>query len=311
MLDLYQRKIDYMRISITDRCHFQCAYCKNDHPRKLKHQDILSCEQLLLIVDQAIQLGINKFKITGGEPTIRKDYLFFIKELKKRNVQVTLTTNGSLFTKEDLDCLKEIGIDGINFSIDTLDLKEYFLLTQQDCLGIVLDNLFYAYKLQIPVKINCVVDDTFTMNRLENMLMLIKDKKIALRFIELMPLNKEQRNQKMRDVLHYLKKYPIQECLDRLGNGPAHYYTINGYQGYVGFIEALHHKFCHQCNRLRLTSTGKIKPCLFYEEMHDLKPYLNNEKQLRLHLEKAIELKPKEHHFEEDVSYTKMNEIGG
>ena len=209
MLDLYQRKIDYMRISITDRCHFQCAYCKNDHPRKLKHQDILSYEQLLLIVDQAIQLGINKFKITGGEPTIRKDYLFFIKELKKRNVQVTLTTNGSLFTKEDLDCLKEIGIDGINFSIDTLDLKEYFLLTQQDCLGIVLDNLFYAYKLQIPVKINCVVDDTFTMNRLENMLMLIKDKKIALRFIELMPLNKEQRNQKMRDVIHYLKKYPI------------------------------------------------------------------------------------------------------
>ena len=207
--------------------------------------------------------------------------------------------------------LKEIGIDGINFSIDTLDLKEYFLLTQQDCLGIVLDNLFYAYKLQIPVKINCVVDDTFTMNRLENMLMLIKDKKIALRFIELMPLNKEQRNQKMRDVIHYLKKYPIQECLDKLGNGPAHYYTINGYQGYVGFIEALHHKFCHQCNRLRLTSTGKIKPCLFYEEMHDLKPYLNNEKQLRLHLEKAIELKPKEHHFEEDVSYTKMNEIGG
>ncbi len=171
--------------------------------------------------------------------------------------------------------------------------------------------MFYAYKLQIPVKINCVVDDTFTMNRLENMLMLIKDKKIALRFIELMPLNKEQRNQKMRDVIHYLKKYPIQECLDKLGNGPAHYYTINGYQGYVGFIEALHHKFCHQCNRLRLTSTGKIKPCLFYEEMHDLKPYLNNEKQLRLHLEKAIELKPKEHHFEEDVSYTKMNEIGG
>ena len=110
MLDLYQRKIDYMRISITDRCHFQCAYCKNDHPRKLKHQDILSYEQLLLIVDQAIQLGINKFKITGGEPTIRKDYLFFIKELKKREVEVTLTTNGSLFTKKDLDCLSDVSI---------------------------------------------------------------------------------------------------------------------------------------------------------------------------------------------------------
>lgn len=123
-------------------------------------------------------------KLQVGNQQLEKIIFSFIKELKKRNVQVTLTTNGSLFTKEDLDCLKEIGIDGINFSIDTLDLKEYFLLTQQDCLGIVLDNLFYAYKLQIPVKINCVVDDTFTMNRLENMLMLIKDKKIALRFIE-------------------------------------------------------------------------------------------------------------------------------
>ena len=210
-----------------------------------------------------------------------------------------------------MDSLKEIGIDGINFSIDTLDPKEYFLLTQQDCLETVLDNLFYAYKLQIPVKINCVVDDTFTMNRLENMLMLIKDKKIALRFIELMPLNKDQRNQKIKKVANYLKKYSIQEYTHKLGNGPAHYYIINGYQGYVGLIEALHHKFCHQCNRLRLTSTGKIMPCLFYEEMYDLKPYLNNEKQLRLHLEEAIKLKPKEHHFEENVSYTKMNEIGG
>ena len=311
MLDSYQRKIDYMRISITDRCHFQCAYCKSDHPQKLKHQDILSYEQLLLIVDQAIQLGINKFKITGGEPTIRKDYLFFIKELKKREVEVTLTTNGSLFTKKDLDCLKEIGIDGINFSIDTLDLREYFLLTQQDCLETVLDNLFYAYQLKIPVKINCVMDDTFHLKRLNDLMDLIKDKKIAVRFIELMPLNREQRNQKIKDVIKYLKEYPIQEYLDKLGNGPAHYYTTEGYAGYIGFIEALHYKFCHQCNRLRLTSTGKIKPCLFYEEMYDLKPYLNNEKQLRLHLEKAIKLKPKEHHFEENISYTRMNEIGG
>lgn len=207
--------------------------------------------------------------------------------------------------------MKEIGIDGINFSIDTLDLREYFLLTQQDCLETVLDNLFYDYQLKIPVKINCVMDDTFHLKRLNDLMDLIKDKKIAVRFIELMPLNREQRNQKIRDVIKYLKKYPIQEYLDKLGNVPAHYYTIEGYAGYIGFIEALHYKFCHQCNRLRLTSTGKIKPCLFYEEMYDLKPYLNNEKQLRLHLEKAIKLKPKEHHFEENISYTRMNEIGG
>ncbi len=309
--DSYGREINYMRISITDRCHFQCNYCKSDHPQKLNHQDILSYEQLLLIVDQAIQLGIKKFKITGGEPTLRKNYLFFIKELKKRDVEVTLTTNGSLFKKEDLKTLKEIGIDGINFSIDTLDAKEYFLLTKQDCLKQVLENLFYAYYLKIPVKINCVVDNTFTLKRLKQMLAMVKDKKIALRFIELMPLNIEQRNQKMIDIQNYLKQYPIKQYQGKLGNGPAHYYTIEGYQGYIGLIEALHHKFCYQCNRIRLTSTGKLKPCLFYNEMYDLKPYLNNEEQLLLHLKKAIESKPKEHHFEENVSYTKMNEIGG
>ena len=117
MLDSYQRKIDYMRISITDRCHFQCAYCKSDHPQKLKHQDILSYEQLLLIVDQAIQLGINKFKITGGEPTIRKDYLFFIKELKK-----TLEKACVLLDKR---CTKEIKkkIETANKNLQTIIKK--------------------------------------------------------------------------------------------------------------------------------------------------------------------------------------------
>ena len=121
MLDLYQRKIDYMRISITDRCHFQCAYCKNDHPRKLKHQDILSYEQLLLIVDQAIQLGITKFKITGGEPTIRKDYLFFIKELKKRNIKMAIVSN------KNMDAVREL--NEIYFS-------EYISLAVGDTAGV-------------------------------------------------------------------------------------------------------------------------------------------------------------------------------
>ena len=313
MQDSFGRNINYMRISLTDRCNYACYYCKPDISKHLCHSDILTYEQLLDICRCAITLGITRFKITGGEPTLRKGYIDFIRRLKELDgvEQVTLTTNGSLFSFTDLDELKKIGLDCINFSIDTLDESEYLKICKKNNLKKVLSNLEYAYQIGIVVKVNCVVDNLFSLSRFESLLEMIKDKKIAVRFIELMPLNKEQRNQKMRDVLHYLKKYPIQESLDKLGNGPAHYYTINGYQGYVGFIEALHHKFCHQCNRLRLTSTGKIKPCLFYEEMHDLKPYLNNEKQLRLHLEKAIELKPKEHHFEEGVSYTKMNEIGG
>ena len=144
------------------------------------------------------------------------------------------------------------------------------------------------------------------------MLELIKDKKIALRFIELMPLKNSDRNTKMNELIEYVQKNYILNVYDhKLGNGPAHYYTIPEFQGYIGFIEALHNKFCSECNRVRLSSVGRLKLCLFHMDGVDLKPYLNNLEELEKVMREWILKKPKEHHFEEEHSSTVMNEIGG
>ena len=314
MLDKWQREINYIRISITDRCNFNCSYCNPQNNQHLNHKDILSYEEIIKIANCLIKIGIVNFKITGGEPTLRKDYQFLIKELKKiEGVNtVTLTTNGSLFSYEDLDELKRIGIDGINFSIDTLNKVEYQQICQNDALDKVLDNLLYANKIGIKVKVNCVVNEEFKINRVNELLKLIKDNDIALRFIEVMPLKYSLRSNKISLLNKYLiEKYKLSECCIKLGNGPAQYYQIAGYRGYIGFIEALHHKFCYQCNRIRLSSTGDLKLCLFHNDMINIRDYIDDEEKLTEVLKKAIYNKPKEHNFEDENSETLMNQIGG
>lgn len=314
MQDLFGRNINYMRISLTDRCNYACYYCKPDISKHLCHSDILTYEQILDICRCAVSLGITRFKITGGEPTLRKGYVDFIRRLKELEgvEQVTLTTNGSLFSFTDLDELKKIGLDCINFSMDTLDESEYLKICKKNNLKKVLSNLEYAYQIGIFVKVNCVVDNLFSLSRFESMLELIKDKKIALRFIELMPLKYSDRNTKMNELIEYVQKNYILNVYDhKLGNGPAHYYKITDYQGYIGFIEALHNKFCSECNRVRLSSVGRLKLCLFHSDGVDLKPYLNDLEELQKTMNFWIFKKPKEHHFEEEHSLTVMNEIGG
>lgn len=314
MQDSFGRNINYMRISLTDRCNYACYYCKPDISKHLCHSDILTYEQILDICRCAVSLGITRFKITGGEPTLRKGYIDFIRRLKELEgvEQVTLTTNGSLFSFTDLDELKKIGLDCINFSMDTLDESEYLKICKKNNLKKVLWNLEYAYKIGISVKVNCVVDNLFSLSRFESMLELIKDKKIALRFIELMPLKYSDPNTKMNELIEYVQKNYILNVYDhKLGNGPAHYYKITDYQGYIGFIEALHNKFCSECNRVRLSSVGRLKLCLFHSDGVDLKPYLNDLEELQKTMNFWIFKKPKEHHFEEEHSLTVMNEIGG
>lgn len=314
MQDSFGRNINYMRISLTDRCNYACYYCQPDISKHLCHSDILTYEQLLDICRCAITLGITRFKITGGEPTLRKGYIDFIRRLKELDgvEQVTLTTNGSLFSFTDLDELKKIGLDCINFSIDTLDEAEYLKICKKNNLKKVLLNLEYAYQIGIGVKVNCVVDNLFSFSRFESLLEMIKDKKIALRFIELMPLKNSDRNTKMNELIEYVQKnYTLNAYDKKLGNGPAHYYTIPEFQGYIGFIEALHNKFCSECNRVRLSSVGRLKLCLFHMDGVDLKPYLNNLEELEKVMREWIFKKPKKHHFEEEHSSTVMNEIGG
>ena len=314
MNDLYNRTIDYMRISITDRCNYHCVYCNPDKFKFLSHNDILRYEEILDICKVAVKLGIVNFKVTGGEPTVRKGYLSFLRQLKQLDgvKQVTLTTNGLLLDPHTMEELKDIGIDGINFSIDTLESKKYALICGKDTLDTVLNNLLYGVSIGLNIKINVVVGPLFTINDLESMIYFFKGLPVSLRFIELMPLGSNKRENKIEEVQSYFtSQYDIEEITEKLGNGPAHYIRVKGMKCVIGFIEALHHKYCHECNRVRLSSTGQLKLCLFHKNSIDLKPYIDDEEKLEEVMRESIYMKPEQHHFEDEQSGTVMNQIGG
>ena len=260
MKDQFQRSIDYARISITDRCNLYCTYCRPDHEEMLSHGEILRYEEILRVCKILTTLGIDKFKITGGEPLVRKGCSDFIRELKKTDGvnKVTLTTNAILLSK-DLVKLAEAGVDGINISLDFMDQEKYKKITGFD-----------GYKQVISV-INKAV---------------LKDQGIRFHKTE-----------------------------QRMGNGPAVYETMEGYKGMIGWIEALHGKFCDTCNRIRLTSIGVIKPCLYYEEAGNLRDLLRkaetSDEEIKQVLKEIIYRKPQAHHFEDKPSDSKMYTIGG
>lgn len=226
--------------------------------------------------------------------------------------QVTLTTNGLLLDARTMDELKDMGIDGINFSIDTLDSKKYAAICGQDTLDTVLKNLLYGVSVGLNIKINTVVGPLFTQSDLESLIDFCQDLPVSLRFIELMPLGSNKRENRIEEVQSYFAShYNIEEITERLGNGPAHYIRIKNMKCTIGFIEALHHKFCHECNRVRLSSTGSLKLCLFHKNSIALKPYIGDKIKLEEVMRDAIYMKPEQHHFEDEQSGTVMNQIGG
>ena len=302
MKDLLGRNIDYMRISITDRCNLRCRYCMPYGVERVPRWDILTLEEIEAIAICGAGLGIRHIKVTGGEPLVRKDCCQLVKRLKATPGidKVTITTNGVLLDRY-LDDLAEAGIDGINISLDTLDRELYREITGRDALGEVLSVLERAAKLPIPVKINGVSIDFSAIpgpggeNRekpdgcgkdrkvWQQLAELAREYPIDVRFIEMMPigygknfktLNHEMLLDEMREV------YPSLEQDDRIhGFGPAVYYRIPGFKGSIGLISAIHGKFCSDCNRVRLTSQGYLKPCLCYEEGADLRRILRGDQE--------------------------------
>ena len=219
MKDRYNRTIDYVRISITDRCNYHCVYCNPDKFKFLSHNDILRYEEILDICKVAVKLGIVNFKVTGGEPTVRKGYLSFLRQIKQLEGvrQVTLTTNGLLLDARTMDELKDIGIDGINFSIDTLDSKKYASICGKDTLDTVLNNLLYGVSIGLNIKINTVVGPLFTQSDLEGLIDFCENLPVSLRFIELMPLGSNKRENKIEEVQSYFAShYNIEEIIPKL-----------------------------------------------------------------------------------------------
>lgn len=326
MKDSYGREIDYIRISITDRCNLRCTYCMPHGIEWIPMEEILTFEEIRLVCEEAAKIGIRKIKLTGGEPLVRKGCPKLVRMIKAVPgiEQVTLTTNGVALMKS-VEELKKAGIDGINVSLDTVNAEEFQKIAGLDRLEDVLSGIEAAYSRGIPTKINTVLQPGINENAWKDMVLFAKERKIDVRFIEMMPIGNgaEIASISNEDVKTELEKiYGALEPDGKVhGNGPAVYYRIPGFKGSVGFISAIHGKFCGGCNRIRMTATGDLKPCLCYGDSVSVKEALRSETEdpgmrdaVRDVLEEAILQKPKAHCFEEKKNITekkKMAQIGG
>ncbi|MDF2472533.1 MAG: cyclic pyranopterin phosphate synthase MoaA [Anaerocolumna sp.] len=331
MIDEYGRGIDYIRISVTDRCNLRCVYCM---PKEgvdfLPHSKILTYEEIIRLCKCFAALGIHKVKITGGEPLVRKDLPYLIKQIKEIPgiENVTITTNGILLV-EQIEDLVNAGVDSMNISLDTLDREQFREVTRFDLLDKVVAGLKEALKYpDLTVKINCVpICQKNEEEAVLSMVALAKDTNVHVRFIELMPigLGKELSGYTEDSIKNMIEQRYGKLTLYRktLGNGPCSYYSLEGFQGKIGFISAMSHKFCDTCNRVRLTSDGCLKNCLQYSVGTDLKQRMEqgiSDEELREVIQSSIMKKPKAHQFGEieepdnnevSLEERRMSQIGG
>lgn len=330
MVDSSGRTIDYMRISITDRCNLRCRYCMPEGIDYVDMSEILSFEEIVTCVTAAASLGIRHIKITGGEPLVRRGCVDLIKMIKqiKGIEKVSITTNGVLLSRY-INELKDAGLDGINVSLDTLDRKRYAQITGFDEFDNVISGIKDAMACGIKTKINCVSmygeKESLFFDDVADLIELTRNTNLDVRFIEMMPIGmgKNIRPLNHKLIISELKKrFPEMKPDDSVhGAGPAVYFKLPNYVGCIGFISALHGKFCENCNRIRLSSQGDLKGCLCYESGENLKPILRSKQNeaiiiedVRNAIEKTILNKPKAHCFEQIEDVTEelfMASIGG
>lgn len=326
MIDRCGRDIDYLRISVTDRCNLRCIYCMPEEGVKLVEKSLILQEPEIIRVCRVMaELGICKIKLTGGEPLVRPGMASMIRQIKEIPgiKKVTLTTNGILL-KEQMKGLAQAGLDGLNISLDTLDAECYKSISRRNKLDETLEGIREAMKYpEISLKINCVPLGIPEQD-LCRIAMMARDYPIHVRFIEMMPIGygKEFRGMPEEEVIGILracfgKLSPYKG--EQLGNGPCHYYTIEGFCGKIGFISAISHKFCSKCNRIRLTSQGYLKTCLQYTAGRDLREIIRvggTDEELKALILDALAEKPEGHAFlekapEDATEKLCMSQIGG
>ena len=325
MFDSKGRNIHYLRLSVTDLCNLRCRYCMPDGVDKLEREDILTYEEFLRLAALFARCGVDTVRVTGGEPLVRKGVEQLVKGLKAIPGirKVTMTTNAVLL-EQQLPALLEAGLDSVNISLDTLDPALFAKITVRDEFAAVQAGIHAALESGIPVKLNCVPQVGVNEGELEALAALAQDKPLQVRFIEMMPIGygaampcisgPELRARFARRWPELAPLSPAQE--HALGDGPAVYYTVPGWQGSIGFIAAVHGKFCASCNRVRLTSQGFLRPCLASETGCDLRTLLRSgadDAQLLAAIRETIWAKPREHHFNDSsMPATRgMYRIGG
>jgi cyclic pyranopterin phosphate synthase len=325
LVDREKRHLNYLRISITDRCNLRCLYCVPEgRIPKLDHDDILSYEEILRLVNIAIGLGIRKVRVTGGEPLVRKGVIDFLAQLTRiRELEdVSLTTNGVLLA-HNARRIFDAGIQRINISLDSLDSKKYAKITGYDQFDKVWAGIDRALEVGFtPIKINVVAMRGINDDEILDFGRLSLDHPFHIRFIEYMPIGTSRT--RSRDQILTPE---IMEIIATIGelipvdsgrtDGPARRYRIAGAQGEIGFISALSHHFCNRCNRLRLTADGQLRACLLSDHHEPLKELLRHggsDEQLADIFRKAVQQKAARHQLCPDGKTTvngQMQGIGG
>ena len=313
MKDRFGRNITYLRISVTDLCNLRCKYCMPESGVKsLCHSDILSIEEIVEIVKVASKNGIKKIRLTGGEPLVRRGFINLCKQISKIDEieDIAITTNG-VYLKDMADELFENKVRRINFSLDTLIKEKYNDITRRNDFDKTMESLFYAIKKGFKVKINVVLIGGFNDDEIQDFVNLANDYDLEVRFIELMQIGETANWSKDKFVSNKIVLEKVPELEFDGVSGVAKIYKIKGQKGRIGLISPISCSFCEDCNRIRLTSDGKLKPCLHSKDEINLKGLSREE--LEEVFKRGIFEKPEKHHLEDGKSESArdMNKIGG
>lgn len=327
LIDRFGRHIDYVRLSVTDRCDFRCVYCMAEEMTFLPREQVLSLEEIYEVGAAFVRLGVNKLRLTGGEPLVRKDILTLIRRLGKLDVELVLTTNGSQLPTM-ADDLVAAGVKRINISLDTLNAERFKELTRKDKLDQVMAGIDAACRAGFKkVKLNAVILKGRNDDEVLDLVDFARDRGLDISFIEEMPLgvisehDREEAycsSDEVRQVID--ARYPLEKT-DEQTAGPSTYYRMADSETRIGFISPHSHNFCSECNRVRVTVEGRLLLCLGNEHSMDLRELLRaepDESKRGAMLEKAIiesmDLKPEKHHFDlanEPQILRFMNATGG
>jgi GTP 3',8-cyclase len=311
LIDNHKRRIDYLRLSITDRCNLRCVYCMpQDGMPKLNHHDILTYEEIMRLVRLVSLTGVNKVRITGGEPLVRKNVVHLCRQISalQQISSLSITTNGVLL-QDYAELLLAAGIKRINVSLDTLKPEKFALITRKNCFQQVWQGIKTALALGFePIKLNVVVMKGLNDDEIEALGRLTYAHPFHVRFIEFMPFQADDRGSSFvssDEILQRLSKVaPLAPVKIENSNGPARHYNFPGAPGKIGIISPISHHFCPTCNRLRVTADGKLRTCLFSQEETDLRELLRggaSDADLVAVIRRAIAQKPERHHLEREI----------
>jgi cyclic pyranopterin phosphate synthase len=323
MKDRFGREHNYLRISVTDRCNQRCHFCMPMDMQFYHPKDVLTFEEIIMVVQVAHRVGIDRVRITGGEPTVRPRLPTLIKMLKEETSvkDISMTTNGMLLERL-AEPLKDAGLDRVNVSLHSLDPEKFKKLTRVGNLDTVLRGVRRAVEVGLtPLKFNALIIKGFNDDEVEDLLRLTLKDDVTVRFLELMPIGEAMSLDGFGSYLNLTQMrewltetYGLVPVAEKHGNGPARYWKVPGAPGKIGFITPISHKYCDTCSRMRLTAHGEIRPCLAYDVQVSILDAIRRKdlQAIEAGLKEALWIKPQGHHWEEgQTTQTVMSTLGG